>query len=217
MMQQKLSDILIWGEKKPKTPKRLPKKYIHCEQDIRQRLQNCACGAIILAFSFRKAAYARLTHVLYCHKGDDVTKTFWHFNSRRKENQKEKKKNAASLGPPLAFHQPPLASHRWAKCIKKAQAESWDILLHCTHSKGNKKLGFAPWFLLWLWFNLCLLGQNGIWSKFYHFWPKNDGEKWSRKFFFEIPPCAYHFLLNEFTSKKGGILIKSTNSVIKMT
>ena len=45
----------------------------------------------------------------------------------------------------------------------------------------------------------------------------SDGEKWSRKNTFEIPPCAYHFLLNEFTSQKGGILIKSTNSVIKMT
>ena len=22
-----------------------------------------------------------------------------------------------------------------------------------------------------------------------HFWPKNDGEKWSRKNIFEIPPC----------------------------
>jgi hypothetical protein len=25
---------------------------------------------------------------------------------------------------------------------------------------------------------------------FYHFWPKNDDEKWSRKNIFEIPPCA---------------------------
>ena len=50
-----------------------------------------------------------------------------------------------------------------------------------------------------------------------HFWPKNDGEKWSRKNIFEIPPCACNFLINEFTSQKGGILIKSTNSVIKMT
>ena len=23
-----------------------------------------------------------------------------------------------------------------------------------------------------------------------HFWPKNDGEKWSRKIYFEIPPCG---------------------------
>jgi hypothetical protein len=29
---------------------------------------------------------------------------------------------------------------------------------------------------------------------------KNDDEKWSRKNYFEIPPCASHFLLNEFTS-----------------
>ena len=24
----------------------------------------------------------------------------------------------------------------------------------------------------------------------YNFWPKNDGEKWSRKIYFEIPPCG---------------------------
>ena len=24
----------------------------------------------------------------------------------------------------------------------------------------------------------------------YHFWPKNDGEKWSRKIYFEISPCG---------------------------
>ena len=36
--------------------------------------------------------------------------------------------------------------------------------------------------------------------KCYHFWHKNDGEKWSRKNIFEIPPCACHFLSNEFTS-----------------
>ena len=40
---------------------------------------------------------------------------------------------------------------------------------------------------------------------------------WSRKNIFEIPPCTSHFLLNEFPSWKGGVLIKSTNSVIKMT
>ena len=33
---------------------------------------------------------------------------------------------------------------------------------------------------------------------FYHFWPKNDGEKWSRKNIFEIPSCASHFLLINF-------------------
>ena len=26
-----------------------------------------------------------------------------------------------------------------------------------------------------------------------YFWPKNDGEKWSRKNIFEIPPCAKPF------------------------
>jgi hypothetical protein len=34
---------------------------------------------------------------------------------------------------------------------------------------------------------------------------------------FEIPPCESHFQLNEFTSEKAGVLIRSTNSVIKMT
>ena len=47
-------------------------------------------------------------------------------------------------------------------------------------------------------------------------WPKNDGEKWSRKNIFEIPPCAYHFLLNEFTRQNEGVFVKNTNSVIKM-
>jgi hypothetical protein len=32
-----------------------------------------------------------------------------------------------------------------------------------------------------------------------HFWPKNDGEKWSRKNIFEIPPCAHHVIfITEF-------------------
>ena len=32
--------------------------------------------------------------------------------------------------------------------------------------------------------------QNGICVQKYNFWPKNDGEKWSRKIYFEIPPCG---------------------------
>ena len=48
--------------------------------------------------------------------------------------------------------------------------------------------------------NFGFPGQNGICDKKYYFWPKNDDEKWSRKNYFEIPPCAGHFLLNEFTS-----------------
>ena len=46
---------------------------------------------------------------------------------------------------------------------------------------------------------------------------KMEYGKWCRRNFVEIPPTAWHFLLNEFTLQKGGILIKSTNSVIKMT
>ena len=35
--------------------------------------------------------------------------------------------------------------------------------------------------------------------KFQHFWPKNDGEKWSRKNIFEIPPYAHHVIfITEF-------------------
>ena len=44
-----------------------------------------------------------------------------------------------------------------------------------------------------------------------------DGEKWSRKNIFEISPCVYHSLLDEFTSQKGEALGKTTNSVIKVT
>ena len=32
--------------------------------------------------------------------------------------------------------------------------------------------------------------QNGIRIVNYNFWPKNDGEKWARKIYFEIPPCG---------------------------
>ena len=39
--------------------------------------------------------------------------------------------------------------------------------------------------------NHCFHGQSGIWVKFQHLWPKNDGEKWSRKNIFEIPPCDH--------------------------
>ena len=46
---------------------------------------------------------------------------------------------------------------------------------------------------------VSLPGQNGIWVQFLHFWPKNDGEKWSRKNIFEIPPCAHYVIfITEF-------------------
>ena len=47
--------------------------------------------------------------------------------------------------------------------------------------------------------NFTLPGQDGMWVKFYHFWPKNDGEKWSRKNILVIPPCAFFF-----TSSQNG-------------
>ena len=28
--------------------------------------------------------------------------------------------------------------------------------------------------------------QNEMWVKFYHFWPKNYGEKWSKKIFLKL-------------------------------
>ena len=31
--------------------------------------------------------------------------------------------------------------------------------------------------------------QNGICIQKYNFWSKTDGEKWSLKIYFEIPPC----------------------------
>ena len=31
--------------------------------------------------------------------------------------------------------------------------------------------------------------QKGICVQKHNFWPKNDGEKWSRENYFEIPPC----------------------------
>jgi hypothetical protein len=34
------------------------------------------------------------------------------------------------------------------------------------------------------------------WVKFYHFWPKNDYEKWSRHFYFEVHSCALRKLEN---------------------
>ena len=60
-------------------------------------------------------------------------------------------------------------------------------------------------------FNHCLLAQNGIRVKFHHIWPKNDGEKWSRKSIFEISSCGSHFLLIHFTSWKQGLLHKIKN------
>ncbi len=48
-----------------------------------------------------------------------------------------------------------------------------------------------------------------------HFWPKNDGEKWSRKNIFEIPLCRSPFLLIHFTLQKKGSLQQMTNSVTK--
>ena len=40
------------------------------------------------------------------------------------------------------------------------------------------------------WFIHRFYPQNGIFIQKCNFWPKNDGEKWSRKNIFEIPPCG---------------------------
>ena len=39
-------------------------------------------------------------------------------------------------------------------------------------------------------FNHHFYPQNGICIQKCNFWPKNVGEKWSRKIYFEIPPCG---------------------------
>jgi hypothetical protein len=53
--------------------------------------------------------------------------------------------------------------------------------------------------------------------KFYHFWPKNVGEKWSRKSIFEIPPCAKPFSDPLIYFKGWKMFHKIKNSVTKMT
>jgi hypothetical protein len=53
--------------------------------------------------------------------------------------------------------------------------------------------------------------------KFYHSWPKNDDEKWSRKNTLEILPCALRNLKNIFYFIEMRIFAKFTNSVTKMT
>ena len=52
-------------------------------------------------------------------------------------------------------------------------------------------------------------------KKYFH--PKNDDEKWSRKNYFEIPPCAKPFLENVFYFIERGFLHQIANSVMKMT
>ena len=47
----------------------------------------------------------------------------------------------------------------------------------------------------------CLPGQNGIWVKCQHFWPKNDGEKWSRKVINDMV-CMWR----NFQKKSWGVL-----------
>ena len=46
------------------------------------------------------------------------------------------------------------------------------------------------WHILLDWFIHRFYSQKGICNQKYHIWPKNDGEKWSRKNYFEIPPCG---------------------------
>ena len=51
------------------------------------------------------------------------------------------------------------------------------------------------------WHNNVLSRRFGKYS-FYHFWPKNDGEKWSRKNICEIPPCPLKPLGNNASLQK---------------
>ena len=65
--------------------------------------------------------------------------------------------------------------------------------------------------------NHCLPTQNGIWVKIYHFWPKNDDAKGSRKIFLKFLHAQTHFQTLLFTPEKEGFGTKMTNSVTKMT
>ena len=53
--------------------------------------------------------------------------------------------------------------------------------------------------------------------KFYHFWPKNDGEKWSRENIFEIPPCAKPFSENLFITEFALLSTNLPFYEVKMT
>ena len=66
-------------------------------------------------------------------------------------------------------------------------------------------------------FNFRLPSQNGIRVKLYHFWPKNDDEKWSRKNIFEIPPWACRNLKNIFYIIERRIFNEIINKLMKMT
>ena len=73
---------------------------------------------------------------------------------------------------------------------KKCQNLTFKVNFLCPKSSKTHFIGLL--------FNLP--SQNGIWVEFYHFWPKNDGQKQSRKNISEIPACASTFLLIHFTS-----------------
>jgi hypothetical protein len=64
--------------------------------------------------------------------------------------------------------------------------------------------------------NHCLPTQNGIWVKIYHFWPKNDDAKGSRKMFLKFLHAQTHFQTLLFTPEKEGFGTKMTNSVTKI-
>ena len=70
----------------------------------------------------------------------------------------------------IKFVQPGLRFAQFSKSKKLASNQNLKSLTQKTKNQGNYQVS----------------RRFGKYS-FYHFWPKNDGEKWSRK---NIPPCA---------------------------
>ena len=79
------------------------------------------------------------------------------------------------------------------------------------HVNVNSKPDSKSHFGLALWFNHFLSSQNRIWMK-YHFWTKNDSEKWYRKNIFANSSMRKPFLNNSSYFIERRILLKIANS-----
>ena len=76
----------------------------------------------------------------------------------------------------------------------------------CAHCAFSSNLFHGDFFvhILLDWIIHRFYPQNGICIQKYNFWPKNDGEKWSRKIYFEIPPCG-KMVIFVLSSKKNSL------------
>ena len=91
--------------------------------------------------------------------------------------------------------------------IYELRTTSFLSLAFLCDTMGLKTFGGDITSLLWKGITWLLPGQNGIWVKFYHDWPKNDDE-----YIFEILPRAI-----SRNCRNIFYFIKITNSVTKMT